>query len=143
MNATLKTVLVVVALIAISAAIFFLPHLRTPARRRAEKIAWSACTLDDDFDTIESEIDKLAKEDSAEADEVLASLVNTYVGTHNTEVLMIAIVNRGTRIRPYLLKVRESPVYLLSCYRSPSDEDRKSFVDMMVRAIDKGEHWEE
>ena len=143
MNATLRTYLAVLLVLAVVSVAFLFPHVRTPARRRAEKIAWSACTLDDDFDSFEPEIDRLAKEDSVEADEVLASLVSTYFGEHNSEVLDIAIVNRGPRMKPWLVKLREKPIKQLACYRILSDKERKSFVDWMIHAIDNGEHWQE
>ena len=127
---------------AVTAGFFPFPHLKSPARRRAERIAWNACTLDDDFDSIEEQLDQLSGDESPEADEVLVSLVGTYIGEHNTETLMTAIINRGSRMKPLLAVVRDRPVNLLSCYRKDRDDLRHTLVDEMVLAIDKGERWQ-
>jgi hypothetical protein len=130
-------VLTVTALAAASYAAF-----RTPGHKRADRISGMGCPFDMPFDRIEDEIDALSHDSSADADVALVSLIPAYLGEHNGEVLMSAIVNRGPRMKPLLLQERDHPALLLSCGRSIDSGTRNELIDAMLQAIDKGEHWD-
>jgi hypothetical protein len=65
------------------------------------------------------------------------------IGIHTHEELQIEIVNRGKRMKTWLEAEIASPTTLMSCVSQESRLEFQEEARSLIKAIDKGEHWEE